>query len=99
MRQIVGDILAEGSARASAIVGGGSEELLVTVKKEELAAHMPHVKPSLGLIFVSILAAWLSLWVPSDVTFIANTVKIGKFLWRMAHKYNVAVRKCNPKQR
>ena len=50
-REGIGDILAEGSARAAAIIGRGSEELLVTVKKAELPGHMPQVKRSLGLVF------------------------------------------------
>ncbi len=50
-REGFGDLLAEGSARAAAILGRGSEDLLVTVKKAELPAHMPQVKRSLGLVY------------------------------------------------
>jgi aldehyde:ferredoxin oxidoreductase len=50
-REGIGDLLAEGSARAAAMVGRGAEELVVAVKKQELPAHMPHVKRSLGLIY------------------------------------------------
>ena len=50
-RQGFGDLLAEGSARAAAKVGRGAEELVVTVKKQELPAHMPQVKRSLALIY------------------------------------------------
>ena len=46
-----GDILAEGSARAAQIIGKGSEQELITVKKQEAPAHMPQVKRSLGLIY------------------------------------------------
>ncbi len=50
-RQGFGDILAEGSARAAAKIGRGSEDLVVAVKGAELPAHMPQVKRSLGLIY------------------------------------------------
>jgi aldehyde:ferredoxin oxidoreductase len=49
-RQGFGDILAEGSARASERLGCGSE-LLTTCKGQEAPAHMPHLKRSLGLIY------------------------------------------------
>ncbi len=45
-----GDVLAEGSQRAAMRLGKGSERL-VTVKGQELPAHMPQVKRSLGLIY------------------------------------------------
>ena len=50
-RQGFGDLLAEGSARAAEKIGRGAEDLVVTVKKQELPAHMPQVKRSLGLIY------------------------------------------------
>ena len=50
-REGVGDLLAEGSARAAARLGRGSEALVVAVKGQEVPAHMPHVKRSLGLIY------------------------------------------------
>ncbi len=50
-REGFGDILAEGSARAAASIGRGTDELVVAVKKQELPAHMPQVKRSLGLIY------------------------------------------------
>ena len=50
-REGLGDLLAEGSARAAAKVGRGAEELVVAVKKQELPAHMPQVKRSLALIY------------------------------------------------
>ncbi len=46
-----GDILAEGSARAAEILGRGTEKFVLTVKGQELPAHMPQVKRSLGLIY------------------------------------------------
>ncbi len=50
-REDFGDLLAEGSARAAACTGRDTEALLVTVKKQEVPAHMPQVKRSLGLIY------------------------------------------------
>lgn len=47
----LGDMLAEGSARAAEKIGNGAEDLVVTVKKQELPAHMPQAKRSLGLIY------------------------------------------------
>lgn len=49
-REGFGDILAEGSAKAADRLGKGHEYLL-TVKGQELPAHMPHVKGSMGLIY------------------------------------------------
>jgi aldehyde:ferredoxin oxidoreductase len=46
-----GDLLAEGSARAASVIGKGAEELVVTVKKQELPAHMPQVKRGMGLMY------------------------------------------------
>ncbi len=46
-----GDLLAEGSARAAERIGRGTQDLVVAVKKQELPAHMPQVKRSLGLIY------------------------------------------------
>ncbi len=50
-REGFGDLLAEGSARAAEKIGGQAEDLVVTVKKQEVPAHMPHFKRSLGLIY------------------------------------------------
>ena len=50
-REGFGDLLAEGSARAAAKLGNGTEDLVVTVKKQEVPAHMPQVKRSLALIY------------------------------------------------
>lgn len=50
-RQGIGNLLAEGSARAAAVIGRGSDKLVVAVKNQELPAHMPQVKRSLGLIY------------------------------------------------
>lgn len=50
-REGIGSLLAEGSARAARALGQGSEDLTVTVKGQEVPAHMPQVKPSLGVIY------------------------------------------------
>lgn len=49
-REGLGDILAEGSARAAEKLGLGAE-FLTTIKGQELPAHMPHLKRSLALIY------------------------------------------------
>ncbi len=49
-REGFGNILAEGSAAAAQQLGVG-QDLVVAVKKQELPAHMPQVKRSLGLIY------------------------------------------------
>ena len=46
-----GDLLAEGSARASEKLGRNTADLVMAVKKQEMPAHMPQVKPGLGLIY------------------------------------------------
>jgi aldehyde:ferredoxin oxidoreductase len=45
-----GDVLAEGSQRAAELLGKGVDRV-VAVKGQELPAHMPQVKRSLGLIY------------------------------------------------
>jgi aldehyde:ferredoxin oxidoreductase len=50
-REGFGDVLADGSAHAAARIGRGTEDLVVTTKKQEMPAHMPQVKRSLGLIY------------------------------------------------
>ena len=50
-REGIGDLLAEGSARAAKRIGRGAEDLVVAVKGHDLPAHMPEVKRSLGLIY------------------------------------------------
>ena len=49
-REGFGDVLAMGSVKAADHLGKG-HEYLVAVKGQELPAHMPHVKRSLGLIY------------------------------------------------
>jgi len=49
-REGIGDALAMGSAKAADYLGKG-HEYLMTVKGQELPAHMPQVKRSLGLIY------------------------------------------------
>jgi aldehyde:ferredoxin oxidoreductase len=50
-RRGVGDLLAEGSLRAAQTLGPAAVDLTVTVKGQELPAHMPQHKRSLGLIY------------------------------------------------
>jgi aldehyde:ferredoxin oxidoreductase len=50
-REGLGDLLAEGSERAAAKIGGKANELLSTCKGQEIPAHAPQAKRSLGLIF------------------------------------------------
>jgi aldehyde:ferredoxin oxidoreductase len=52
-REGFGDLLAEGSERAAAKIGNGTEEFLITSKKQEAPAHMPQVKRSLALIYAA----------------------------------------------
>jgi aldehyde:ferredoxin oxidoreductase len=51
LRRGVGDLLAEGSLRAAKTLGQAAVDLTVTVKGQELPAHMPQVKRSLGLVY------------------------------------------------
>jgi aldehyde:ferredoxin oxidoreductase len=51
LRRGVGDLLAEGSLRAARTLGDAAVDLTVTVKGQELPAHMPQHKRSLGLIY------------------------------------------------
>ncbi|MBI3105987.1 MAG: aldehyde ferredoxin oxidoreductase family protein [Candidatus Rokubacteria bacterium] len=51
LRQGVGALLAEGSLRAAQKLGPAAVDLTVTVKGQELPAHMPQHKRSLGLIY------------------------------------------------
>jgi aldehyde:ferredoxin oxidoreductase len=50
-REGFGDLLAEGSARAAAAIGRGTDLLLTTTKKQEAPAHMPQAKRTLALIY------------------------------------------------
>src|SRR5581483_4555816 len=51
LRRGVGVLLAEGSLRAAQALGPAAVDLTVTVKGQELPAHMPQHKRSLGLIY------------------------------------------------
>ncbi len=48
-REGLGDVLAEGTARASRIFGKGAEEFAIHVKGQELPMHEPRYKPGLGV--------------------------------------------------
>lgn len=50
-REGLGDLLAEGSAKAAQKMGNGAENYLITCKGQEAPAHMPQSKRSLGLIY------------------------------------------------
>ncbi len=50
-REGFGDVLAEGSARAAAKIGRGTDEYLITSKNQETPAHMPHTKRTLAVIY------------------------------------------------
>jgi aldehyde:ferredoxin oxidoreductase len=50
-RRGIGDLLAEGSLRAAKTLGSAAVDLTLTVKGQELPAHMPQHKRSLGLIY------------------------------------------------
>lgn len=50
-REGIGNLLAEGSARVAQKIGGESLGLTMSVKGQELPAHMPQFKPSVGLIY------------------------------------------------
>ena len=47
----LGDLLAEGSVGAAKKIGGSAKDYAIAVKGQELPAHMPHFKPSLGVIY------------------------------------------------
>ena len=50
-REGIGDLLAEGSARSSKKIGPEAVPLSISVKGQELPAHMPQFKPSVGLVY------------------------------------------------
>jgi aldehyde:ferredoxin oxidoreductase len=50
-REGFGDLLAEGSARASEKIGKGAASFLATCKRQEIPAHAPQAKRSLGLVY------------------------------------------------
>ncbi len=53
-RHGIGDLLAEGSARAAERIGRGAEEFVMACKGQEFPAHTPRVKPSLGLAYATL---------------------------------------------
>jgi aldehyde:ferredoxin oxidoreductase len=50
-REGLGDLLAEGSERAAASIGKQAGDYLITVKGQEMPAHMPQAKKAMGLIY------------------------------------------------
>ena len=53
LREGFGDVLAEGSARAAEKIGRGTEEFVMTVKKQEIAGQEPRAQKSMGLAAVT----------------------------------------------
>jgi len=51
-RQGIGDLLAEGVARAAQKIGNGAEQFAVAVKGLEAGMHEPRAKPALGMGFM-----------------------------------------------
>jgi aldehyde:ferredoxin oxidoreductase len=51
LREGFGDLMAEGSYRMAEKLGPEAIPLSISVKKQEIAAHMPQFKPGLGLIY------------------------------------------------
>lgn len=50
-REGLGELLSNGSRKAAEIIGEDAIPLCMTVKGQELPAHMPQFKPSVGLIY------------------------------------------------
>ncbi len=50
-REGIGNLLAEGSYRAAQEIGGDAHKYSISVKGQELPAHMPEMKPSVGVIY------------------------------------------------
>ena len=51
-REGIGDILAEGTVKASDVIGRGASKFAMHTKKLELGMHEPRLKPGLGLGFM-----------------------------------------------
>lgn len=50
-REGFGDLLAEGSVKAAEKIGQGADSFLATCKRQEIPAHAPQAKRSLGLVY------------------------------------------------
>jgi aldehyde:ferredoxin oxidoreductase len=50
-REGFGNVLAEGTERAAKVIGKNAADFLITAKGQEMPAHMPQFKRSLGLIY------------------------------------------------
>ena len=50
-REGFGDLLAEGSVKAAEKIGKGAASFLATCKRQEIPAHAPQAKRSLGLVY------------------------------------------------
>ncbi len=51
LREGIGDLLAEGSYRAARKIGQEALEMSISVKGQELPAHMPQFKPAVGIVY------------------------------------------------
>lgn len=86
-REGFGNLLAQGSNVMSNTIGGKSKEFNICVKGQELPAHMPQNKPSVGLIYaVNSFGADhqssehdTSLLIPSDCTMADRIREVTKF--------------------
>jgi len=81
-RDGIGDLLAEGAARAARSIGKGAEEFAIQVKGLEAGMHEPRVKPGLGLGFM------VSPQGADHCTNLHDTMYLGENNWRvkeMAH--------------
>jgi aldehyde:ferredoxin oxidoreductase len=50
-REGIGALLADGSRRAAVKIGGEAVQYSISVKGQELPAHMPQLKPAIGLVY------------------------------------------------
>ena len=68
-REGVGDLLAEGTERAAARVGRGSERFVLAIKGQELAMHDPRGKVGVGLGYALAAGGADHMQVPYDTLF------------------------------
>ncbi|HLE82249.1 MAG TPA: aldehyde ferredoxin oxidoreductase C-terminal domain-containing protein, partial [Dehalococcoidia bacterium] len=68
-REGIGDILADGSRKATQRIGRGAEEFSMQVKGVELGMHEPRLKQGLGLIYSVALNGGDHVLGPHDIAF------------------------------
>lgn len=71
-RKGIGDLLAEGVARASQRIGKGAQDLAVHVKGLEPGQHEPRIKPGLGLSYMINAAGADHVFALHDTAFITQ---------------------------